>query len=73
MEMMVAAFNTRIEVTTNKIVALSLPSNWVEVEKCLIEMRSAMDALNMCIWDDSVTVEADEEELRFILKVPDKE
>ena len=68
-----AAFNTRTEVTTKRIVALDLPTNWVEVEKCLIELRTYMVDHAISVWDDSVTVEADEEELRFILKLANKE
>lgn len=68
-----AEFHTRTEITTKRIVALDLPSNWVEVEKCLVSLRHYLKDHNVTEWDDSVTVEADEDELRFVLVVPNKE
>lgn len=65
-----AGYSTRIENTQRLVIALDLPTNGVEARKALAGMRDELASRGIDEYDDTVTVEADDEELRFIAVIP---
>ena len=59
----------RQEQTRSAVVALATPSNWVEVEKALAEIRNIVRDFGVVVFDDTVRVESDDEEIRFVFSV----
>lgn len=59
-----ADFTQHDQTTTKRIYALPSPTNWAEVGKVLAVIRQDKD-LPPGEWDDTVTVEAWDEEIRF--------
>lgn len=61
-----ADYRIRIETIRRLVIALHLPTNWIEVQKAIEGMHDQLSARDIDEYDDAVIVEADEEELRFI-------
>lgn len=62
-----ADYRMRVETTRRLIVALTLPTNWAEVQKALTAISMELKSRSAdTSHDDSVIIEADECELRFI-------
>lgn len=65
-----ADHTSRVETTYKLVFALPLPTNWTEVYKMSLAMRNELrDRGINPDWDDIVTVEADEDELRYIATI----
>lgn len=65
-----AAVEKRIETKTRAVYTLPSPTNWAEVGKTLAVIRADMEAAGIdTSWDDIVTVEAADEEIRFSYEV----
>ena len=62
-----ADYTQRDETTTRRIYSLPSPTNWVEVSKVLAAIRKDDDLTSD--YDDAVTVEAWDDEIRFSFEV----
>jgi hypothetical protein len=60
----------RDEVTRRRIYTLHSPTNWVEVSKTLSWVKQDLEALGIKEYDDTVTVEAWDDEIRFSFVLP---
>lgn len=67
-----AAYEESTEFAERKVVRLRLPSNGAELEKALVRAVDVYrEAKGNPIYDDAVTVEADETEIRLVVSVTD--
>lgn len=57
------------EITTQTVYTLLTPTNWVEVGKALSIIRQHVKDAGRTEWDDLVTVEVGDDEIRFVLPV----
>lgn len=57
------------EVTRVKVYSLKLPTNLTEVSKLMSWAKQAFDATGEKYWDDSITVDSDDEKLRFTFEL----
>jgi hypothetical protein len=57
------------ETTIRRIYSLKSPTNWVEVSKVLATLRQDEDRMALGDFDDIVTVEAWDDEIRFSFEV----
>jgi len=60
------------ETTTRRIYSLKSPTNWVEVSKVLATLSQDKDRKALGDFDDIVTVEAWDDEIRFSFEVKPK-
>jgi hypothetical protein len=58
------------ETTTRRIYSIPSPTNWTEVSKALAWIRQDVEASGLSEFDDTVTVEAWDDEIRFWFILP---
>ena len=63
-----ADFSQRTTKVTRHEWRLTLPSNWVELDKLLYSVKAYVEAEGLK-FNDSLTVEADDEEIRVVREV----
>lgn len=66
-----ADFSTRTEIHTRKVWFLKTPTNWTEVGKVISDisqtLRDTPNLTHLLDFDDTVKVETDDEEIRFVV------
>lgn len=63
-----AAFTTRTEKIHRLVWALALPTNMTEVSKTMAAITGQLEAEGASVWDNTVMVEADDDEMRFVVE-----
>ncbi len=66
-----ADYSTHVETTHRLVISLDLPTNAVELQKAIIGMKQELDFRNLQVFDNTITVESDGDELRLTTPVPE--
>lgn len=67
-----ADFTYKVETTTRAVYALPSPTNTTEVAKVLAEITQDLQRRHLTYFDDTVTVQAWDDEIRFSFAIPNK-